>query len=134
MGTRSDIIVEKEDGKFYKIYCHWDGYLSYNGKLLLNYYNTQERANFLVDNGDISSLKKTTDCPLGHTFDTPATNCTVFYGRDRGETDAKASVYESRSDAIEHQHDYTYLFTSGTWWHIKGNSLIQLTEKYITAN
>lgn len=38
MGTRSAIVLKREDGKYQGIYCHWDGYPSNNGKILFENY------------------------------------------------------------------------------------------------
>ena len=41
MGTSSMIgVYNKEDGSVTATYCHYDGYLSYNGRLLMQSYNT----------------------------------------------------------------------------------------------
>lgn len=56
MGTRSDIIVQRRDGTWKRIYCHWDGYPSHHGPLLTQHYNTQAKAEALVKPGDLSSL------------------------------------------------------------------------------
>jgi len=58
MGTRSTIAIEK-DGKVKSMYCHWDGYLEYNGKMLFDYYDSEEKAEALVNNGYASSLRET---------------------------------------------------------------------------
>ena len=58
MGTRSTIAIEK-DGKVKAMYCHWDGYLEYNGRMLFDYYNSEEKAEALVNNGYASSLQET---------------------------------------------------------------------------
>ena len=47
MGTRSNIGIINEDGSVTAIYCHWDGFLSYNGKILLNHYTTADIVNQL---------------------------------------------------------------------------------------
>ena len=39
MATRSRIAIEKQDGTVDSIYCHWDVYLSHNGKILFNHYD-----------------------------------------------------------------------------------------------
>lgn len=54
MGTRSRIGVMHGD-KCKSVYCHWDGYLEHNGKILLENYDSA-RANHLVALGDMSSL------------------------------------------------------------------------------
>lgn len=56
MSTRSDIIVHCNDGHFRRVYCHWDGYPSHNGKILQESYNDRGKASHLVALGDISSL------------------------------------------------------------------------------
>lgn len=68
-----------------QIYCHWDGYPSHNGKLLLENYNTPEKVDALINMGSISILDKSMEAPEGHTFDTPVDGYTIFYHRDRGE-------------------------------------------------
>ena len=56
MGTRSNIFIENLDGTYTGIYCHWDGYLDYNGVILYQAYQTSEKLQKLIDLGDISSL------------------------------------------------------------------------------
>ena len=56
MGTRSRIGVMHGD-KCKSVYCHWDGYLDHNGRILQEHYDSS-RANNLVALGDISSLGK----------------------------------------------------------------------------
>lgn len=108
MGTRSDIIVEGADGKFRRIYCHWDGYLEHNGRILFDHYTTQAKCDALMALGSISSLAA--EIGVKHPFERPSsfnykTNkesvtylrfvkkygdmCTA-YGRDRGEKDTEA--------------------------------------------
>jgi hypothetical protein len=71
MATRSRIAIEKQDGTVDSIYCHWDGYLSHNGKILFNHYDN-EKLEKLIGLGDISTLGESTED-------------TVAYCRDRGE-------------------------------------------------
>lgn len=61
MATRSNIGIKLDNGSIEMIYCHWDGYLSYNGKILLEHYNTTEKVNELIKLGNISTLGETTD-------------------------------------------------------------------------
>lgn len=55
MSTNS-FIAYKENNKITAIYCHWDGYLEYNGDLLKTLY-PKHRAKALMDLGDISALE-----------------------------------------------------------------------------
>lgn len=69
MGTRSNIFIENVNGTFTGIYCHWDGYLDYNGVVLYQAYRTPEKLQKLIDLGDISSLgAETIPSPLVEKF------------------------------------------------------------------
>jgi hypothetical protein len=39
MGTRSNIAYEKPNGKVVVMYCHYDGYPEYNGRVLQEHYS-----------------------------------------------------------------------------------------------
>ena len=56
MGTRSRIGIQFSDNSVLSVYCHWDGYPSFNGKVLRDFYNTKEKASELINGGNISSL------------------------------------------------------------------------------
>lgn len=56
MGTHSTIAIERIDGTRTAIYCHYDGYVEYNGVLLQQYYNTAEKVEELLKLGDLSVL------------------------------------------------------------------------------
>lgn len=88
MGTRSRIGIVYGEGRNLKvksIYCHWDGYPEYNGKMLMEYYNNNARAEELINLGDISSLRKKISTNEPHSFDNPQEDVTIAYARDRGE-------------------------------------------------
>jgi hypothetical protein len=119
MGTRSDIIVQRTDGKWHRIYCHWDGYLSHNGKLLFENYNSQKKAEALVAKGDMSSLGEKYSKPKGHTFDKPVNGYTVYYGRDRGEKDVGGTIADTLAGCWPEQDtwtEFTYVWVDGKWW------------------
>ena len=61
MSTNSTIAVQNLDGTVTAVYCHWDGYLSHNGRILIDHYNSLEMAERLVDKGNISQLGDTID-------------------------------------------------------------------------
>ena len=56
MATRSTITAKFSDGQYGSIYCHWDGYLSNNGNILLENYQDQAKIEKLIFLGDLSSL------------------------------------------------------------------------------
>ena len=98
MATRSTISIETSKG-IRSVYCHYDGYLGHNGKLLKENYDTEEKVNALIDLGDLSQLGETL-------------KSTVAYHRDRKEVlhINKCSSLQS----IDNQ-DYNYLFRNGEW-------------------
>jgi hypothetical protein len=136
MGTRSRIGVMHGD-KCKSVYCHYDGYLSHNGKILQEHYDSS-RANNLVALGDISSLGK--HIGEAHPFsqfdinkDDPdfdklialhelakAEDWTTFYARDRGEKDVDFEVSHDFDEFLElcdgTGAEYYYIMRDGTWY------------------
>lgn len=59
MGTSSMIgIYNEADGTVTASYCHYDGYLAYNGALLVKSYNNKYDAEVVAKGGYISGLKE----------------------------------------------------------------------------
>ena len=120
MGTRSRIGVMHGD-KFKSVYCHWDGYLENNGKILLEHYDSA-KANHLVALGDLSSLDKDVEIPEGatHSFDVPLDGVTVFYGRDRKETGTEYKVDQTFEEFLGTVDrcgaEYYYIMKDGVWY------------------
>lgn len=119
MSTRSRIGMVQPDGTIRSIYCHNDGYLSWNGKKLFTHYNTPAKAKALIELGDISALREKLTPPKGakHTFDDSIEGVTVAYGRDRGEKDCDPEVSSGVETflAIESGQEYSYLFENNKW-------------------
>lgn len=119
MSTRSRIGMVQPDGTIRSIYCHNDGYLSWNGKKLFAYYNTPAKAKALIELGDISALREKLAPPKGakHTFNNPLPNVTVAYLRDRGEKNCgfRISPNVEAFLAIDSGQEYSYLFEDGKW-------------------
>ena len=61
MGTRSTIALEYADGTVEQVYCHWDGYLSNNGKILAGHYINPFKLKELIALGGFSSLEATVE-------------------------------------------------------------------------
>ena len=142
MSTRSMIAIENPNSLAVKaIYCHWDGYLEHNGRILNEHYTASPKVNNLIALGDLSSLRA--EIGEKHAFSQfdltdPAeikaheklteTQCT-FYTRDRGE-DAPYKFFANAKEALDHYDgswcEYFYLFRyddsleSGKWYFKKG--------------
>jgi hypothetical protein len=117
MGTRSTIAIENADGTVTGIYCHWDGYLSHNGRILQESYTDKAKVRELIALGDISSLGA--EIGTAHDFnDAPRNECNS-YARDRGECDVAArTCHNWRQFISENGQEYDYLFTPGKGWSV----------------
>lgn len=120
MGTRSRIGIEVPNGAVYSIYCHWDGYVSHNGRILFDYYQDEAKIRELMDLGDISSLGE--NIGEKHDFDkhdSKSNECNA-YGRDRNETDVDCRVDDNSEQFLAGAEDgweeYVYLWKDGHWW------------------
>lgn len=117
MGTRS-VIGVMHGNKAKTVYCHWDGYLSHNGLILQEHYDSP-KANHLVALGNLSELHRNIEAPedVEHTFDEPVDGVCIFYGRDRDETDQEFRVCQSDQEMFDHYDDceYFYIMRDGVW-------------------
>ena len=123
MATRSAIGVMHGD-KCKAVYCHWDGYLDHNGRILLEHYSDSAKANHLVALGDISSLRNNVVIPEGveHSFDKPAEEITVFYGRDREETGIEFKTFFNDQELFAGiDAEYFYVMKDGVWYVSQGS-------------
>jgi hypothetical protein len=123
--------LEFADGTVQQVYCHWDGYLDNNGKILFQHYVDPFKTRDLIDQGDISSLG--TVVGEKHDFSRLDTQMpedeyerlygamTTFYGRDRGETGTGAKKFKDFEDYKENfQHEeYAYILRTDGNWYVK---------------
>ena len=133
MATRS-IIAKLDDNGLEAIYCHNDGYLSNNGKILDQHYQNEVKVDNLIAQGDASSLKDTIED-------------TIFYHRDRGEDNKEAVNLNNETKLLEHAFEscdaeVVYMFAYGSWY-VYDNSnkigdssyqFIELEEALYTVN
>ena len=104
MGTRSRVGVMH--GTVCKsVYCHYDGYLEYTGKLLLDHYNSAT-ANQLVARGDNSGVQKSLE--------------DMNFYSDRGEDNVSWQVAHTFEEFLEQVHncggEYYYIMRDGEWY------------------
>ena len=129
MGTRSVIGVMHGD-VCKAVYCHWDGYLEHNGRILQEHYDSA-KANHLVSLGDISSLRS--EIGEKHAFSQfelraeevagfklLTENWTTFYGRDRGEENVSWKTPTNWSQFEDFFNgcgaEYAYIMRDGVWY------------------
>ena len=132
MATRSNIAIVNEDKSISSIYCHWDGYPEYVGKILLNHYTTSDIVNELLNLGNLSQLCEKLYSTDIHTFDKPEEGVCIAYGRERGEKDQEAIVFEDLGEfedsASNSWADYQYLFDNGKWSYRNVNNTLGWRE------
>ena len=137
MSTRSFIGIRNEDGTITAVYCHWDGYPEYNGKMLVENYNTKEKSQELINLGDLSSIRERVKPNKEeiHTFDNPLKDVTVAYYRDRGENweNVKPKNFKTLTKYYDYATnswgEYIYLFENNEWNLIKGKTnLVKVKE------
>jgi hypothetical protein len=132
MATRSTIALEFADGTIGQVYCHWDGYLAHNGKMLMEYYSNPFILRDLIDLGSLSSLRP--QIGTKHPFSMFEANMTqdefsnlyrdmcTFYERDRGERSADATYFKDYEhflvDGQAAEYDYILRNVNGvaTWF------------------
>lgn len=104
MATRSSIaLVNTFDASISSVYCHWDGYLEHNGKILVEHYDNESAARQLLDHGDISVLARhiRPSSVDTHSFSKPERDVCVFYKRDRNDDNADASWFKNIRDWLD---------------------------------
>lgn len=101
MATRSQIGIlnNEDDNSVTAVYCHSDGYLQHNGKILLEHYTDEDKIRDLIENGNMSSLGKTVE------------EC-EFYS-DWGEG-MEVYDYPSTKEFLEEGQEFNYLFNPVT--------------------
>ena len=104
MGTRSRVAVMHGD-VCKSVYCHYDGYLDYTGRILQARYDST-LANALIARGDNSGVKETLE--------------DMNFYSDRGEEDVSWQVAHSFNEFLEQVNnchgEYYYVMKDGVWY------------------
>lgn len=106
MSTRSNIGIKNRDGSVDVVYCHWDGYLSYNGQILLDSWKLEEDIKSLIASGNMSGLGENLD------------SCKFYDGEDESFTSYNSleEYYDAVKDDIFIEYAYIYDTDSQTWF------------------
>ena len=104
MGTRSRVAVMHGD-VCKSVYCHYDGYLDYAGRILLEHYDSTA-VNALIARGDNSGVKETLE--------------DMNFYSDRGEDNVSWQVAHSFDEFLEQVQgccgEYYYVMRDGVWY------------------
>jgi hypothetical protein len=87
--------------------------------MLQEHYQQARKIAQLVELGDQSFLAPEI-FPVGaHSFESPEEGCTIFYGRDRGESNVEAQEFDTVQEFVEYYAgsgcEYFYLHTAAGW-------------------
>jgi len=122
MSTRSLIAKKNSDNTVTVVYCHWDGYPSNNGKILLENYKDEATVDQMISGGGMSSLGETPeDCD--------------YYALQKGREDENNDAVTLKNAKAMDDHDcwqeYIYLFKNDKWYYKRqgGPRFMALTEK-----
>ena len=121
MATRSTIALEFADGSVSQIYCHWDGYLANNGKILTEHYMDPFKVKELVERGSISSLDTTVEGSVDNGEPWPA--------------DRYMNVDEYFAEGRQEEYDYLLRNVNGiAVWYVRcystGNTWVTMAEAF----
>jgi len=113
MGTRSRIGIELSDSSIMSVYCHWDGYPSFNGRVLRDHYTTVEKVRELIDGGNISALHTN----AGWQNETLPEVGPLYY-TSRGESieQNEPRLDKDMEEFFSDNEEYSYIFRNGNWF------------------
>ena len=113
MGTRSRIGIQLKDDSILSVYCHYDGYPSFNGKVLREFYDTKEKASQLINGGNISALHTN----AGWKNETLPEVGPLYY-TSRGESieDNAPRLDKDMEEFFSMGEEYSYIFRNGQWF------------------
>lgn len=116
MSTRSYICKKLEDGKILGIYCHHDGDIGHNGRILATEYNYPQKVDELLALGDLSVLAENI-YPISktHSMGNPEDGVCLAYGRDGNQDDVDAKIIDLKSEKFYPWIEYVYLYEKGCW-------------------
>ena len=95
------------------VYCHWDGYPSFNGRVLNEFYNTPEKVADLIDGGNISSLRTN----VGWNNETlPETGPQYYTSRGESIKENEPRVDDNIVEYLNDGEEYAYIFNRFNEW------------------
>lgn len=132
MGTRSRIGIEMPDHTVVSVYCHYDGYVEGNGKILVEHYRNRDDVQELIDGGSMSALRTRNnwnDGPMLRDENGEYIRDAQGYIMSEGDRDPQPQYHSERGEEVEVLHssfdefvssncgeEYAYLFDLNDNW------------------
>ena len=101
MATRSRIGIQLADESILSVYCHWDGYPEWLGRILKTHYNSRAKVAELIDGGDMSTCWNDNNEPE--------------YYSARGE-DCPPLLAANKYEYLADGEEYAYIYTLNDEW------------------
>lgn len=113
MATRSTIALEYADGTIGQVYCHYDGYLDHNGRILFESYQDPFKLGELIDLGDVSVLHANIE------FNERYVDGCYFYGRNGGPGIEARKFTDFDMYRLTHQYEeFEYILRKDGKWYV----------------
>ena len=110
MATRSRIGLQLSDDSIVSVYCHYDGYPEFNGRVLRTHYDTIEKVRELIDGGDMSCAWTN----AGWKNETLPETGALYYSA-RGE-DCPPRHDETMTEFFNNGEEFGYIYQNGEWF------------------
>ena len=113
MGTRSLIGKQLNDGSILGVYCHYDGYPEFNGRVLRDNFDTADKVAALIDGGDMSCTW--TNAGWGNET-LPESGALYYTSRGEKIEDNAPRVDDNIVEYLNDGEEYAYIFNNfGEW-------------------
>jgi len=133
MATTSTIAVVLHNESVIQTYCHYDGYPSHTGKILVENYNSVERAEQLIRKGSIVHLDKYIE-PLTtlHNYESRERDVCLFHSPRDSEKDIDVREFSSLVAYLRDTEykNFDYIFTENKWF-VRGDEQDFIPVEYI---
>ena len=110
MATRSRIGLQLSDDSIVSVYCHYDGYPEFNGRVLRTHFDTIEKVRELIDGGDMSCAQTN----AGWNNETLSETGALYYSA-RGE-DCPPRHDETMTEFFNNGEEFGYIYQNGEWF------------------
>ena len=110
MATRSRIGLQLSDDSIVSVYCHYDGYPEFNGRVLRTHFDTIEKVRELIDGGDMSCTRTN----AGWNNETLPEVGPLYYST-RGE-DCPPRHDETMTEFFNNGEEFGYIYQNGEWF------------------
>ena len=113
MGTRSRIGIELQDESIVSVYCQYDGYPAFNGKVLRDNYDTVEKVKELIDGGNMCCTW--TNAGWGNET-LPESGALYYTSRGEKIEDNAPRLDKDMEEFFSDGEEYSYIFRNGNWF------------------